>query len=39
MRDTRNTTYQGFKSQTNSLIVALSGALSFAEPEDSLHPG
>ena len=31
--DTRNTTYQGFKSQTNSLIVALSGALSFAEPE------
>ena len=31
--DTRNTTYQGFKSQTNSLIVSLSSALSFAEPE------
>ena len=31
--DTRNTTYQGFKSQTNSLIVAITGACSFAEPE------
>lgn len=31
--DTRNTTYQGFKSQTNSLFVAISGAISFAEPE------
>ena len=31
--DTKNTTYQGFKSQTNSLLVALSGAVSFAEPE------
>lgn len=31
--DTKNTTYQGFKSQTNSLFVAISGAISFAEPE------
>lgn len=31
--DTKNTTYQGFKAQTNSTIVAITGALSFAEPE------
>lgn len=31
--DTKNTTYQGFKDQTTGLYVALSSALSFAEPE------
>ena len=30
--DTKNTTYQGFKDQTTGLYVALSSALSFAEP-------
>lgn len=31
--DTKNTTYQGFKDQTTSVYVAISSALSFAEPE------
>lgn len=31
--DTKNTTYQGFKDQTNGICVAISSALSFAEPE------
>lgn len=31
--DTKNTTYQGFKDQTTSICVAISSALSFAEPE------
>lgn len=31
--DTKNTTYQGFKDQTNSVYVALYSAFSFAEPE------
>ncbi len=31
--DTKNTTYQGYKDQTTSLYVAISSALSFAEPE------
>lgn len=31
--DTKNTTYQGFKDQTMGLYVAISSALSFAEPE------
>lgn len=31
--DTKNTTYQGFKDQTNSVYVALTSAFSFAEPE------
>lgn len=31
--DTKNTTYQGFKDQTNSIFVSISAALSFAEPE------
>lgn len=31
--DTKNTTYQGFKDQTNSIYVALYSAFSFAEPE------
>lgn len=31
--DTKNTTYQGFKDQTAGIYVALSSALSFAEPE------
>lgn len=31
--DTKNTTYQGLKDQTAGIYVALSSALSFAEPE------
>lgn len=31
--DTKNTTYQGFKDQTNSVYVTIFSALSFAEPE------
>lgn len=31
--DTKNTTYQGFKDQTNGICVAIASALSFAEPE------
>ena len=31
--DTKNTTYQGLKDQTTGVYVALSSALSFAEPE------
>lgn len=31
--DTKNTTYQGYKDQTMGVCVALSSALSFAEPE------
>lgn len=31
--DTKNTTYQGFKDQTTGVYVAISSALSFAEPE------
>ena len=31
--DTKNTTYQGFKDQTMGVYVAISSALSFAEPE------
>lgn len=31
--DTKNTTYQAFRDQTNSICVAVSSALSFAEPE------
>ncbi len=31
--DTKNTTYQGLKDQTTGIYVALSSALSFAEPE------
>ena len=31
--DTKNTTYQGLKDQTSGIYVALSSALSFAEPE------
>lgn len=31
--DTKNTTYQGYKDQTMGLYVAISSALSFAEPE------
>lgn len=32
-QDTTNTTYQGLKDQTTGVYVALSSALSFAEPE------
>ncbi len=31
--DTKNTTYQGFRDQTTGVCVAISAALSFAEPE------
>lgn len=31
--DTRNTTYQGYKDQTTGIYVAVTSALSFAEPE------
>ncbi len=31
--DTKNTTYQGFRDQTTGVYVAISSALSFAEPE------
>lgn len=31
--DTKNTTYQGFRDQTTGICVAISSALSFAEPE------
>lgn len=31
--DTKNTTYQGYKDQTTGIFVAISSALSFAEPE------
>lgn len=31
--DTKNTTYQGYKDQTMGVFVAISSALSFAEPE------
>ncbi|MDE7477324.1 MAG: oligoendopeptidase F [Lachnospiraceae bacterium] len=31
--DTKNTTYQGYKDQTMGIIVSISSALSFAEPE------
>lgn len=31
--DTKNTTYQGFKDQTTGILVAISSAISFAEPE------
>ena len=31
--DTKNTTYQGFKDQTNSIYVAISSAGAFSEPE------
>lgn len=31
--DTKNTTFQGYKDQTASICVAISSALSFAEPE------
>ena len=31
--DTKNTKYQGFRGQTMSFFVALSGAMAFAEPE------
>ena len=31
--DTRNTTYQGYKDQTTGIYVAVTSALSFADPE------
>ena len=31
--DTKNTIYQGFRDQTTGVYVAISSALSFAEPE------